>query len=160
MEKNCVSSSAVVTSIVCGVTSIARKKRADHRATASVKTSMRTQTSNKLRPVAFYSMARMACVRDQCLWVSWTLSRRHQHPFTGMGGGRARGKSKMFIPTASALQTSAGCKKTKRLNAFWCVRSLFFAYCKRTAFSELRSLLLFCVKNAVFSRKCDPCMHT
>ena len=44
----------------------------------------------------------------------------------------------------------------KRLNAFWCVRSLFFAYSKRTAFSDLRSLLFFCVKNAVFSRKCDP----
>ena len=25
-----------------------------------------------------------------------------------------------------------------------------------TAFSDLRSLLFFCVKNAVFSRKCDP----
>ena len=47
-------------------------------------------------------------------------------------------------------------QKTKRLNAFWCVRSLFFAYSKRTAFSDLRSLLFFCVKNAVFSRKCDP----
>ena len=49
-------------------------------------------------------------------------------------------------------------QKTKRLNAFWCVRSLFFAYSKRTAFSDLRSLLFFCVKNAVFSRKCDPCV--
>ena len=37
------------------------------------------------------------------------------------------------------------------------MRSLFFAYSKRTAFSDLRSLLFFCVKNAVFSRKCDPC---
>ena len=48
--------------------------------------------------------------------------------------------------------------KTKRLNAFWCVRSLFFAYSKRMAFSDLRSLLFFCVKNAFFSRKCDPCV--
>ena len=47
-------------------------------------------------------------------------------------------------------------QKTKRLNAFWCVRSLFFAYSKHTAFSDLRSLLFFGVKNAVFSRKCDP----
>ena len=49
-------------------------------------------------------------------------------------------------------------QKTKRLNAFWCVRSLFFAYSKRTAFSDLRSLLFFCIKNTVFSRKCDPCV--
>ena len=47
-------------------------------------------------------------------------------------------------------------QKTKRLNAFWCVRSQFSAYSKRTAFSDLRSLLFFCVKNAVFSHKCDP----
>ena len=39
------------------------------------------------------------------------------------------------------------------------MRSLFFAYSKRTAFSDLRSLLFFCVKNAVFSRKCDPCVY-
>ena len=50
-------------------------------------------------------------------------------------------------------------QKTKRLNAFWYVRSLFFVYSKRTAFSDLRSLLFFCVKNAVFSRKCDPWTH-
>ena len=33
---------------------------------------------------------------------------------------------------------------------------MFFAYSKRTAFSDLCSPLFFCVKNAFFSRKCDP----
>ena len=48
-------------------------------------------------------------------------------------------------------------QKTKRLNAFWCARSLFFAYSKHTAFSDLRSLLFFCVKKTqFFSHKCDP----
>ena len=89
--KNCVRSPAVVTPIVRVVTSIPRKKRADHRATVSVKTSMRTQTSNELRPVALYSVASMACVLDQCLWVSWTSSRRHQHPFTWMRWGKEGG---------------------------------------------------------------------
>ena len=51
-------------------------------------------------------------------------------------------------------------QKTKRLNTFWCVRSLFFAYSKRTAFSDLRSLLFFFAQKTQFFRVNVTSEHT
>ena len=74
----------------------------------------------------------------------------------GKGGGRGRGKYLRCLDPRQVLYKPS-LLGAKNENAFWCVRSLFFVYSKCTAFSDLRSLLFFCVKNAVFSRKCDPC---
>ena len=104
----------------------------------------------------------MACVRNQCLWVSWTSSCRHQHPFTGMGweseGGGGGGNLRCLDPWQVLYKPSLlGAKNEKTKRILMCEVTVF-AYSKHTAFSDLRSLLFFCVKNAVFSRKCDPCV--
>ena len=57
----------------------------------------------------------------------------------------------MFIPSLLGAKN----EKTKRI--LMCEVTVF-AYCKRTAFSDLRSLLLFLRKKPQFFRvKCDPC---
>ena len=55
------------------------------------------------------------------------------------GEGRGRGNLSCLDPRQVLYKPLLGAK-TKRLNAFWCVKSLFFAYSRRTAFSDLRSL--------------------
>ena len=77
-----------------------------------------------------------------------------------MGKGGGGGNLRCLDPWQVLYKPSllgAKNEKTKRILMF---EVTVFAYSKRMAFSDLlsdlRSLLFFCVKNAIFSRKCDP----
>ena len=76
----------------------------------------------------------------------------------GREGGGGGGNLKSLDPRQVLYKPSLlGAKNEKTKRILMC-EVTFFAYSKRMAFSDLRSLLFFCVKNAVFSRKCDPCI--
>ena len=99
------------------------------------------------------------CAWSVSMGVMNIVTYRHQHPFTqmrwGREGGGGGGNLRCLDPWQVLYKPLLGAKseKTKRI---WCVRSLFFAYSKCTAFSDLHSLFFFCVENTVFSHKCDP----
>ena len=74
----------------------------------------------------------------------------------GEGGG-GRGNLRCLDPRQVLYKPfllGAKDKKTKRI--LMCEVTGFFAYSKRTAFSDLRSLLFFCVKNTVFRVSATP----
>ena len=79
-----------------------------------------------------------------------------------MRWGRGGGGTKMFRPTASALQTfCAWCKKKKTKRILMCEVTVFLRTVNAWHFHICVACSFFCVKNAVFSRKCNPCacMH-
>ena len=77
-----------------------------------------------------------------------------------MRWGREGGNLRCLDPRQVLYKPLLGAKNEKTKRILTCEVTVFFAYSKRTAFSYLRSLRFFCVKNAGFLHKCDPWPHT